>query len=377
MSQKKVLKMRPATKIATRIIIAVLVVVIAVFSFYFYRKNKLENIGYSSTASNNIIFKFKYDYALSNPNNKTLNKAFESKDYKEKNLDKYKNIKYQNHENLIKNINTLLDKKYTTREISMILAHGSDQDVTEFAKKEKVKYLEEFYSYPYAKLKYYDRYLKYSNEEGEDEETTVILINLNLDKEAYTDCVKVDGNKIDVLVNKHFCVDKDFIPKDLVTVKKEYTIDGDSKTKGKREAVNAAISMIKDAEKDGQKILINSGYRSYQDQQEVYDTYFKLYGENYVKKYVVNPGFSEHQTGLAFDFASGNKNVFKESTEYEWMINNSYKYGFCYRYQKKKEFLTEIKEEPWHFRYVGKKVAKKIYDEKLSLEEYYAEYGDK
>ncbi len=377
MYQKKVLKMRPATKMATRIIIAVLVVVITVFSFYFYRKNKLENIGYSSTASNNIIFKFKYDYALSNPNNKTLNKAFESKDYKEKNLDKYKNIKYQNHENLIKNINTLLDKKYTTREISMILAHGSDQDVTEFAKKEKVKYLEEFYSYPYAKLKYYDRYLKYSNEEGEDEETTVILINLNLDKEAYTDCVKVDGNKIDVLVNKHFCVDKDFIPKDLVTVKKEYTIDGDSKTKGKREAVNAAISMIKDAEKDGQKILINSGYRSYQDQQEVYDTYFKLYGENYVKKYVVNPGFSEHQTGLAFDFASGNKNVFKESTEYEWMINNSYKYGFCYRYQKKKEFLTEIKEEPWHFRYVGKKVAKKIYDEKLSLEEYYAEYGDK
>ena len=377
MSQKKVLKMRPATKMATRIIIAVLVVVITVFSFYFYRKNKLENIGYSSTASNNIIFKFKYDYALSNPNNKTLNKAFESKDYKEKNLDKYKNIKYQNHENLIKNINTLLDKKYTTREISMILAHGSDQDVTEFAKKEKVKYLEEFYSYPYAKLKYYDRYLKYSNEEGEDEETTVILINLNLDKEAYTDCVKVNGNKIDVLVNKHFCVDKDFIPKDLVTVKKEYTIDGDSKTKGKKEAVNAAISMIKDAEKDGQKILINSGYRSYQDQQEVYDTYFKLYGENYVKKYVVNPGFSEHQTGLAFDFASGNKNVFKESTEYEWMINNSYKYGFCYRYQKKKEFLTEIKEEPWHFRYVGKKVAKKIYDEKLSLEEYYAEYGDK
>ena len=377
MSQKKVLKMRPGTKKATKIIVAVLVLIIAIFSFYFYRKIKLENIGYSSKASNSIIFKFKYDYALSNPNNKTLNKAFESKDYKEKNLDEYKNIKYQNHENLIKNINALLDKKYTTREISMILAHGSDQDVTEFAKKEKVKYLEEFYSYPYAKLKYYDRYQNYMNQEGEDEETTIIFINLNMDKEEYKDCEKVDGNRIDVLVNKRFCVEQNFVPKDLITVKKEYTINGNEETKGRKEAINAAIEMIKAAEKDGQKILINSGYRSYQDQQEVYDTYFKLYGENYVKKYVVNPGFSEHQTGLAFDFASGSKNIFKESTEYEWMIKNSYKYGFCYRYLKKKEDITGIKNEPWHFRYVGKKVAGIMDEENLSLEEYYAKYGDK
>ena len=377
MSQKKVLKMRPGTKKAIKIITIVLVLLISIFGFYLYRKIKLQNIGYSSTASNNIIFKFKYDYAIENPNNKTLNKAFESNDYKEENLDKYKNIKYQNQKNLIKNINALLDKKYTTREISMILSHGNDQDITEFAKKDKVKYLEEFYSYPYAKIKYYDRYQKYMNQEGEDEETTIIMINLNMDKEEYTNCEKVDGNKIDVLVNKRFCVDKDFVPKNLVTIKKEYTISGDEKTQGRKEAIDAAIEMIKAAEKDGQKLLINSGYRSYQDQQEVYDTYFKLYGENYVKKYVVNPGYSEHQTCLSFDFASGSKNIFKESTEYEWMIKNSYKYGFCYRYLKKKENVTGIKNEPWHFRYVGKKVASIMDKEDLSLEEYYAKYGDK
>ena len=377
MSQKKVLKMRPGTKKAIKIITIVLVLLISIFGFYLYRKIKLQNIGYSSTASNNIIFKFKYDYAIENPNNKTLNKAFESNDYKEENLDKYKNIKYQNQKNLIKNINALLDKKYTTREISMILSHGNDQDITEFAKKDKVKYLEEFYSYPYAKIKYYDRYQKYMNQEGEDEETTIIMINLNMDKEEYTNCEKVDGNKIDVLVNKRFCVDKDFVPKNLVTIKKEYTISGDEKTQGRKEAIDAAIEMIKAAEKDGQKLLINSVYRSYQDQQEVYDTYFKLYGENYVKKYVVNPGYSEHQTGLSFDFASGSKNIFKESTEYEWMIKNSYKYGFCYRYLKKKENVTGIKNEPWHFRYVGKKVASIMDKEDLSLEEYYAKYGDK
>ena len=377
MSQKKVLRMRPGTKKATKIIVSIIVILILVFGFYFYRKIKLENIGYSPLASRNIIFKFKYDYALNNPNNKTLNSAFESKDFKEKNLDKYKEIKYQKHEHLIENINNLLKKGYTSREISMILAHGSDEDIIEFAKKDKVKYLEEFYSYPFAKIKYYDRYFKYMNEEGEDEETTIVMINLNMDKEEYTNCEKVDGNKIDTLVNKRFCVDKDFVPKNLITVKKEYTINGDEKTKARKEAIDAAIEMIKAAEKDGQKILINSGYRSYQDQQEVYDTYFKLYGENYVKKYVVNPGYSEHQTGLAFDFASGSKNIFKESTEYEWMIKNSYKYGFCYRYLKKKENITGIKNEPWHFRYVGKKIAGIMDKEDLSLEEYYAKYGDK
>ena len=377
MAQKKVLKMKPTTKKVTKILIVILVIFISILTFYFYRKIKLENIGYSSSASRNIIFKFKYDYALNNPNNKTLNKAFESKDYKEKNLDKYKSIKFRNQENLIKNINNLLSKGYTTREISMIIEHGNDSDVTDFSKKDKVKYLEEFYSYPFAKLKYYDRYVKYMNDEGEDEENTVIMINLNMDKEEYKDCVKVDDYSIDVLVNKRFCVEKDYQPKDLISVKKEYTIDGDDNTKGRKEAVNAAIDMIKAAEKDGLKLLINSGYRSYDDQQEVYNTYFKLYGENYVKKYVVNPGYSEHQTGLSFDFASGNKNIFKESSEYEWMIKNSYKYGFCYRYLKKKENLTGIKNEPWHFRYVGKKIAKIMNEEDLSLEEYYAKYGDK
>ena len=377
MSQKKVLKMKPGTKKVVKIASAILIVLVLVFGFYFYRKIKLEGIGYSSLASRNIIFKFKYDYAVNNPNNKTLNKAFESKDYKEKNLDKYKSIKYQEHDNLIKNINTLLSKGYTAREVSMILAHGSDQDVTEFSKKDKVKYLEEFYSYPYAKLKYYDRYYKYMNEEGEDEETTIMYINLNMDKEEYTDCEQVDGNKIDVLVNKRFCVGKDFTPKNLVKVNSKYTIDGSDDTKGKKEAVDAAVEMIKAAEKSGLKLFINSGYRSYKDQQDVYDTYFKLYGENYVKKYVVNPGYSEHQTGLAFDFASGSKNVFKESEEYTWMLENSYKYGFCFRYSKKKEDITGIKNEPWHFRYVGKKAAKKIYEENLTLEEYYVIYGDK
>ena len=66
-------------------------------------------------------------------------------------------------------------------------------------------------------------------------------------------------------------------------------------------------------------------------------------------------------------------NLFAESKEFEWMKNNAYKYGFILRYPEYKENITGFKYEPWHYRYVGKEVAKYIYENKLSLEEYFSE----
>ena len=62
--------------------------------------------------------------------------------------------------------------------------------------------------------------------------------------------------------------------------------------------------------------------------------------------------------------------LFEESIEFEWMKNNSYKYGFILRYPKGKEHITGFKYEPWHYRYVGKKLAKYLYENNLTLEEY-------
>ena len=132
------------------------------------------------------------------------NAAFESDDYKEENLDVYTKVKYQDHKNIIKSINLLIDKKYSTRDISIILAHGNDSDVLEFAKKDKIKYLEEFYSYDYAKIKNYDRYIAHMDLNGDDEETTIIKVNMNIDKEDYTDAVLIDDYNKTVIANKHF-----------------------------------------------------------------------------------------------------------------------------------------------------------------------------
>ena len=73
----------------------------------------------------------------------------------------------------------------------MILQHGTGEDVKEFAKRDKVRYLEEFYTLSYAKIKYYDRYVYYMDELREDEETSVLLVNLDMDKEDYKDPIEV------------------------------------------------------------------------------------------------------------------------------------------------------------------------------------------
>ena len=374
--KKKKIKLRKPFDIIAKILIGIIVVILIVFIVYSILVSKLRSIGYSKAASYNIITKFKISYVENYPNNKTLNAAFESTDYKEKNLDNYAKIVYKNDKNLISNINLLIKKGYSNRDISMILNHGSSEDVVEFAKKDKVKYLEEFYTYDYAKLKNYDRYMNYMNEMGDDEETTIIKVNLDLDKENYTEAVEVNDYSKLVLANKHHYLGKDYVPKKLVKIPSEYTMVNET-IKGTNEAVSAAIIMIKDAKKAGLNLLINSGYRSYEDQEDTYNTYKNLYGEDYCIKYVSLPGYSEHQTGYSFDFASGTSNIFASSPEYEWMVKNSYKYGFIYRYLKSKEEITGIKHEAWHYRYVGKKAAKVIDEEELSFEEYYAKYIDK
>ena len=374
MAKKRKLKLKKPFVIILKIIFIVILVFLGMFLFYSYQVKDVSKLGYDKEASKNILLLGKKDIIKSYEYSDTLNAAFKSKYYKDANLDSYSKIKYQDQKNIIKNINTLIDKGYSNSNISLILAHGNDDDVSEFAKRDKIKYLEEFYSLSYAKLKYYDRYVKYSSETGEDEETTVLFVNLSMDTDDYVNPVKTSAFSIDMLVNKHYKLDEDFVPDDLVEFDQEYC--NDEVQEGNREAVVAFKNMYEAAKKEGLGLVINSSYRSYQDQENICNTFKDLYGEGYVTKYVALPGFSEHQTGLAFDIGSTSSKVFAESKEYEWMKENAYKYGFILRFTKSNAYITGFRSEPWHYRYVGKKVAKYIYDNNISLEEYYAEFLD-
>lgn len=369
----KKLRLNKKTKRVLKILGIIVIITLGFFLFYRSNINDLKRMGYSEKAANNILFKFKKDYAIKMGKNKTLNAAFESDDYIEDNLDSYAKITYRDHKHLIKNINTLLKKKYNNNQISTIITHGDDKAVSEFAKRDKVRYLDEFYTLDFAKLDLYDRYVDFMGVSREDAPNSVVFVNLDLDKENYQDPVVIDTFSNDMLVTKHRALTDKFTPPALVTFDKKYTKSTD-KVKGSKEAVNSAIEMMEDAYKEGLLLLVNSGYRSYKDQEELVEEYRKAYGDNYVDKYIALAGFSEHQTGLAFDFASGKKNVFATSDEYKWIMDNAYKYGFIYRFPVGGEDITGFQSEAWHYRYVGKEIATKCHEEGITFDEYWAKY---
>lgn len=376
MKKVKSIKLKPKFAGVLKVIGIVLCIFLAIFLFYRKQINDLKKIGYSEVSSNNILFSFRKDEVLSYGENKTLNAAFESRHFNEKYIKRYVKINYVKQDNIIKNINRLIKKGYSNSDINLILSHGTDESVTEFTKRDKVNYLEEFFSLDYAKLENYDRYEAYSDETGENEIDTVIAVNLNLDKEDYTDSVLVEEFSTDMLINKHRHLSEDFEPNDLTEASLEYASEKEIFLS--RIAYNAFKEMSDAATKEGYGIIINSAYRSYQDQQDLSDLYLKYYGQEYVDKYVAKPGYSEHQTGLALDVGSKSVNIFANSKEYQWMQDNAHKYGFIQRYSKRDENLTGFRAEAWHYRYVGKDIAKYCHDHNnMSLEEYFVIFLDK
>jgi len=376
MKKKRKIKVKPKALSIFKILGVILCICLGLFLFYLKQINDLTKLGYSKEASQNILFSFKKDYVTKIGPNKTINRAFEDKDnYIEDNLDNYRKVKYVDHKDLISNINKALKIGYKPNDINMIFAHGDNDSVKRFLKRDKVKYLEEFFTIDYAKLDNYDRYLKYADDTGEDENTTVLYINLDMDKEDYTEAKLVDKFSIDMLVNKHRNLSEKFEPSDLMTIPSDYASEDDLQSS--RIAFNAFKEMSDKASSEGYGIVINSAYRSYSDQVELAEYYLKWYGQSYVDKYVAKPGFSEHQTGLAYDIGSRTVNTFANSKEYEWMKDNAYKYGFIERFTLKWENITGFRKEPWHYRYVGKEVAKYIHEHNISYEEYYMLFLDK
>ena len=177
------------------------------------------------------------------------------------------------------------------------------------------------------------------------------------------------------LVKKGFQLPSSYVPKDLVKPSDIPVAPDCNNFQMRKEAADALTQMYNAAKKEGYHLVINSAYRSYDDQKKTYDEYFAKYDERTAASLVALPGCSEHQTGLGVDLTSesvvnGERLVFGDTAEYKWCIENSYKYGFILRFEEDKVGITGIGKEPWHFRYVGKDVAKNIYDHGWTLEEY-------
>ena len=164
----------------------------------------------------------------------------------------------------------------------------------------------------------------------------------------------VQGKYDEILVvNKHYPLSKDYNPGENPTAKAAF------------------LKLIAQMQKEGYAIGNNySGFRSYGTQAQLYQSYVNREGQAAADRYSARPGYSEHQTGLAFDLIGTDGNLVEDESAAQWLLDHAADYGFVVRYLKGKESVTGYMHEEWHLRYVGKE-AKEIAASGLTLEEYY------
>ncbi len=210
--------------------------------------------------------------------------------------------------------------------------------------------------------------------------TTESPLDFVLDLSAYEEYMNPENrDEYLFLVSSASPLDENYVPTDLVgTI---YTRDdGRATQKLRKYACLALEAFLKEAEACGVKgVTVTSGYRSYEYQSQLFQNEINITGSvEAAAKNVNPPGSSEHQSGLCVDMhnLSSASVAFAKEPEATWLKENAHKFGYILRYPSDKTDVTGISFEPWHFRYVGRYHATKMYELDMCLEEY-VEYINK
>lgn len=343
---------------------------------------------FNSTSVKNYFFSKKTGYSIetvkvfrekdilkdvsSNKYSNTLESAISSNSYIDKYLTDYLHIKYKDDKDFISDINSLLKVGYNYNEINKIEDTLSSDSIAMVIDSEYNKQLFDYLGLSYFKEDNLERYFNYYKDNSDMDYTDVITyVNIGLDNEYYTNVIDVDEqDDILVLVNKYHKLSSDYVPSDLEILSSKYAV---GTQKLRKEAKDKFMEMCDAAKEDGISIKAGSTYRSYSYQQGLYNRYVNRDGKKEADRYSARAGHSEHQTGLAIDILNGkNEFIDEDNKEYDWLVNNCYKFGYILRYTKEDEAITGYQFESWHFRYVGTDVAMVIKDTGLTYDEYMA-----
>ncbi len=270
----------------------------------------------------------------------------------------------------------LLEKGYTMEEVPILLEKLTEEQITKLLEQEKEENITPILQEKYYLSKNLEDYLAF-RKENPDRNTydIVAMVNIHANKDWYEIIIPTDTTKNNtILVNKFYQLPEDYTPEALVNVSNWYCY-GENKIT--QETYDAFINMYNAAKEQNIKIIINSSYRNYQEQEQTYQELKATYGSKKADEQAARPGHSEHESGLAIDvFTPGNTTTvnFKESEAYQWLKNHAHEYGFIERYPEDKEYLTGYRFESWHWRYVGIEIATQIHEEEITFDEYYAYY---
>jgi D-alanyl-D-alanine carboxypeptidase len=181
-----------------------------------------------------------------------------------------------------------------------------------------------------------------------------------------------------VVVNKaRPLTPKNYAPTDLVVPEVPLRVPGNDSMQVRSIVADAMKPLFDAATAAGVPLMLSSGYRSYAYQTSLYAGYVQSNGQGQADTYSARPGYSEHQTGLAFDVEPMDKQCdvdqcFAALPAGKWVAAHAYEYGFILRYPQDKTAISGYTYEPWHLRYIGKPLALELHTKHVeTLEEFF------
>lgn len=162
--------------------------------------------------------------------------------------------------------------------------------------------------------------------------------------------------------SKVFFLSDTYVPQSLAEIDENYRTMSDKKLQFLDEAYPFLKDLLNDAEDDGVNLTVLSAYRSFGTQAALKSGYTIRYGSG-ANAFSADQGYSEHQLGTTLDFATtetGNALTvsFETTKAFAWLQDNAYRYGFVLSYPKGN---TYYQYEPWHWRFVGRELARDLH----------------
>ena len=262
---------------------------------------------------------------------------------------------------------------YSSGEVKVIKEELKDKEIEKVLKSKYDKNLSKLIKEKYFIFDNLDKYLDYLNDNSNETPSKAIaIVNVGANNEWYSNIKETDTTKNELmLVNKFYGLSETYEPSDLVKVSSTYGYEG----KRVSEVIyDSLTNMIDSAKENGYTLLVNQGYRSYADQLEAYTDIEDVSGTEAADERAARAGHSEYQTGLSVELSTYGAEV---GTETQWLLDNSYRFGFIVRYPEGSSDITGFSFDAWRVRYVGRDVATKIHNENITFDEYYEYYLNK
>lgn len=165
--------------------------------------------------------------------------------------------------------------------------------------------------------------------------------------------------------SKVYFLSENYVPSNLSTIPADFLLNKNKIEQFHTNALPFLESMLRAASSSGITLRVVSAYRSFYDQMLVKSGYKILYGSG-ANSFSADQGYSEHQLGTTVDLTTPQlaslTTALDKDPAFAWLLENAWKFGFILSYPKGNSYYQY---EPWHWRFVGRRLAEKLHNENI------------